>query len=392
MQRAHALVLLSAAILAVPAGFAAVSVGDHLLAQSSQPVAKSTAGDVAQSWEGTIGSEVTQGILDLRTFRGNIHVQGVDGDAWSVQVLLPPRDPNAMAVPGEPTLAYDFRGDVDEDGALALLLQVTRDGSALVSMNSQQVPDIVATVPARLLWESVHLCSAVDHQTDDLGLGSLFGGKDEPKEQGCVKDQGQGLDLALNSDPTVQAQDRVPFLVEGLHGDQLSMVTNDADMGAKAVRFAEADLVANNGNLVLAGAFEDLQAVSNNGAIKAELTNSAAAKAQLLTNNGNVVVTVPVAKDRGYAVHAMTNNGAIRIELPDMEGAPEKDDQQAPGTSFGLPLLAAKPPAPPPQQHSPNHAVSAHSKDFDAARVPTTLELITNNGNVVVAPIKAEAR
>jgi hypothetical protein len=374
MQRSAALAIVAAAVLAVPAGYGAVSLGPQLIAPPAAPP-PATDANAAQEWTGVVAPEVLRGTIDVRLPYGNIHLVGAEGDGYSFQ-LLASQQSDGLGF-GERQVEPLFSEEIDEEGVLHLALTVVEKGSGF-TLNQDQEIAVVASVPSRLDWDLVSLCSAVGFAAYDR--------KDPQTEGGDCSEAQSGPRGGFHIGGSAASLD-VPFLAEGLRGGFLQMHTNNADLGAADVVFQAAQLVTNNGNVQFAGDGTELHLVSNNGDVDATLTNAASARASLLSNNGNVQARVPVADERGYQVDATTNNGEITIDLPDMEQA--EDTGEDDGTSADLASLPIFQPRPPKEGQQDVHA---QSEGFRELPVQTVLSLVTNNGDIFVGPIEpAEA-
>jgi hypothetical protein len=374
MQKTLAFALVASVLVAVPAGFAAVSVGPQLLAPHAAPLAaKSAASEPAQKWAGDVPAGVTHGSIDFRTVTGTIHIlPSPAAESWDVAVIVPPKNANAVSL-GENQYDYDFHGDV-VDGALQLTLTVTQKSEALLNVDQPDDLAIVAQVPARIAWDTVHACSGASWS----GPVALFG--DDSGDSGCVRQDAAGLSGGITIVTDDSGVDE-PFLVEGLHGAKLELAANNEGLGAKAIEFDETSIVSNNGGIRFTGTGGSIQLVSNNGDIDAVVKNVADAKLGVVTNNGQVHVQVPVGKDRAFDVGATTNNGQIEIRLPDMKDAGSDGGQDTQGP---LPLgLLGKPPS------DEGSSQSAHkvSSNYEAADIHTVIKAVTNNGDILVEPL-----
>lgn len=122
----------------------------------------------------------------------------------------------------------------------------------------------------------------------------------------------------------------------------------------------EVDIETTNGEIVLAGSAKDVRIKTTNGGINLVVAPSASGVFEMETTNGQILLTLPEGRSRGYDLDAATTNGQIEILLQDGHA----DVQAEPGSN----------------------RASFRTKSYESRAIQTTVALSTTNGQIVVAP------
>lgn len=377
---------LAVALLAAPAALGVASHTDQLgfSDEEASPVAASANSNeeaqTIETFEGEVPEDVTRGELDLRIDRGPVKVVGWAKDRYEIAVIA---DGNSSS--GETTT--DFQENVEEDKiSLSLVVDHEQASAVEVSVAGQEHGDageraIVAHVPQRLTYETIHACEGQHTQLPGEDLVSEDDDDDECVEgsqtelvHGSIhitdgEDAGlnaswglQGLEAAdaqidaHNGDVALNQLDVATLDVETHNGaiegadvtaEQLTLDTHngDIDVGTDA---QDARVTTHNGEVQLKGDIPSLDASSHNGdiavaspvlangslethngAIHLKATPATSGQLDLVTENGDVDVRLGHAQDVGYDVVGETENGDIDIALVDEAKSDDKADAES---------------------------------------------------------------
>lgn len=369
--------LLAAALLAAPASLGVASQTDALDALGiAADEGQAAEGQTLETFEGELAQEITRANLDLRIDRGTVDVVGWEKDSYKIEVL---QEADAGSTTGDRETEVTFDETTDGD-TVTLETVVDRQGVAgpTANVNGQQVGDdqpdraIVAHVPARLTYETIHACEGQGYQAPNGSLPVHVGSEDEcvPASDasqigggihvnhrseeglnitwGVAGLEGDGIDLEVDDGHVELAElDFETIGIEtdngAIEGDNVTVTTleletdnGQIDLGVDAV---EADVETDNGQVDLVGAIESLDAetdngqvhvespvlsdgsiVTDNGAIEVALEPTRSGDLTLATDNGAIDAYLAHADDVGYRAQGVSDNGDVQIALVDEQG------------------------------------------------------------------------
>lgn len=398
------------AVLAV--ALAGAGLGGAVLT-GTLPLTKTNAAEPepAQGWEvletftGEAGDGLT-GTLDLRAFWGNIQVVGWSEPSYEITVYqrAPPQGGQRLS---DAAIEATFE-ELGEDG-LGLSLVVKRTGSYDIHVNEDSWTDIavVANVPGGIDWSSVLVCSGETHASVlREALMPLLGALREPGEQdeACVEGSPMlRMDLGSinlgDSGKDGEVWD-FPFELTGLHGTDLQVQAQYADLALDGLSFAKASVMTQYGNVLGSIDAPELAVMSQYGRIGLTTVTDAADIASqygdlylafgagnagaynAATQYGDIVAGVVAAPNRGYDAEAATQYGEALIILDGVEYGEEEDDDGALLTKAGLPLLSQSPVRE--RDSSGNSVVQAKSENFDTAPVQVVVKALTQYGDALI--------
>lgn len=300
---AHAAI--AVAMLAAPASLGVAAHEDVALPGLSADEAQARDGETLETFEGGVPEEVTAGELDLRIDRGAVRVVGWDQPRYRIEVLQEATDGDAGQ--RETTAAFDESVDGD---TIALEVVVDREGSSLPSVRAgsqtagAEDPDraIVAHVPERLTYESVHACEGQSFQGPNLTEPLISWGNEE-----CV-----ASDDAIHGSWSVHVDARgedgldVSWGLEGVDGREALLEVDDGHVEFNDTEFTKLEARTDNGPIEGSAAAETVALATDNGDVDLDLE---ASEARVLTDDGEIELDGPIE-----ALDADTDNGGVDVE------------------------------------------------------------------------------
>lgn len=367
----------------------------------------------AQGWEvletftGEAGDAAT-GTLDLRAFWGNIQVVGWSEPSYEITVYQrAPQQQDGQRL-SDAAIEATFE-ELREDG-LGLRLVVQRTGSYDIHVNEDSWTDIavVANVPGSIDWSTVFVCTGETHASVlREALMPLLAPLHEPGEedQACVEGSPMlGMDIgSISLGDSSSDEEEVwdfPFELVGLHGTDLMVQAQYADLALDGLSFAKASVMTQYGNVLGGIDAPELAVMSQYGRIGLTTVTDAAdigsqygdlylafgpgnaGAYNVATQYGDIVAGVVAAPDRGYDAEAATQYGEALIILDGIQYGEEEDDDGALLTKAGLPLLGDGPVRE--RDSSGNSIVQARSENFDAAPVQVIVKALTQYGDALI--------
>ncbi|PSG97109.1 hypothetical protein BRD56_07010 [Thermoplasmatales archaeon SW_10_69_26] len=404
------------ALLAAPAVLGVASYTDTMEDETPSPAAMAAAeGETIETFEGDVPEDVTAGTLDLRIDRGTVKVVGWSQDKYKIDVLEASEE--TTVDDGETEATFE---ETTEEDAISLSLVVDHTSTTNVDVESEHANAgdqadraIVAHVPQRLTYESIHACEGEGHTTDislvtlspdgdcvdtsQPTIGTIRADLDGHDDDGLDVSWGlsslEGESARMLADDGLVQLEELDFARLGVATDNgkvngtavtASQLTVETDNGAIDLE-ADADeaaLATDNGDIGLVGDVPVLDATSDNGHVSVassrlsegsiETDNGGidmktepirSGELSLVSDNGAIEVFLAHGDDIGYEVTGASDNGPVEVELVDEES----DDETEAGDERG-----------------PDHSESARTAGYEDRSIQQSIDAETDNGPIEI--------
>ncbi|MGB0652103.1 MAG: DUF4097 family beta strand repeat-containing protein [Thermoplasmatota archaeon] len=141
----------------------------------------------------------------------------------------------------------------------------------------------------------------------------------------------------------------------GIRGPSVLLESSNGDVHIHETEAGLIAAVSSNGDIIVQAKAANVAAATSSGDVHVDHTPVASGNLTIASSNGDVVVSVPGGDELAYELRAATSNGAVTLDLEDVE-------------EVGQPTESTR---------------HVRTIDYDARPVQVQVDLATSNGNVV---------
>lgn len=294
-----------------------------------------------------------QGHVELDISSGSLTVLPGDSDGYRVEALLEARgltEDDARAALDRLTLVHE---DTMAPDGLHLVTRTEREPRTplvpgITVSSDQSWADVTVYLPAGPAYRL-----AADASSGDISISGLRG-------PSFLVDASSG-DVSLeglNARDVAASTSSGSLTIDGLQAERVEIAVSSGDLVAEALRVATLVVDSSSGSVGLEGVIDTLEVDSSSGDVEVDAHGRESGSYLVTASSGSITMRLLHEDGRAYRVTADTSSGSVEVDLPNSRSSDDAEDGE-----------------------EPEH-VEAESRDFEQARLRTTIAASTSSGDI----------